>query len=60
MQALATEDIVLVVGIGEVVDLLEVVDATLDELGAVLRDDGIVLGTLDDEQAAFEVLGLIQ
>ena len=60
MQALATKDVVLVVGIGEVVDLLEVVDATLDELGAVLRHHSVVLGALDDQQTSLEVLGFVQ
>lgn len=32
VQALPSEDVVLVMGVDEVVDLLVVVDATLDEL----------------------------
>ena len=60
VQALAAQHVVLVVGVEEVVDLLKVVDATLDKLGTVLRDDSVVLGTLDDQQTSFEVLCFIE
>ena len=60
MVPLASADVVLVVWVDKVVDLLEVVDATLDKLQRVLPNDGIVLGAVDDEQMAFEVLGFVE
>ena len=58
VDAVVAEDIVLVVGIDEIVDELALLDAGLDELDAVLPDDGVVFGAMDDEETTLEVAGL--
>ena len=58
VQAVVAADVVFVVGVDEIIDLFAGFDAGIDELDAVLPDNGVVFGAMDDEEAAFEVFGL--
>ena len=49
VDAVVATDIVLVVGIDEVVHLFAGLDTGIDELNAVLPDNGVVLGTMNDQ-----------
>ena len=49
MYAVVATHIVLVVGVDEIVHLFAGLDAGVDELDAILPDNGVVLGTMNDQ-----------
>ena len=59
MRPVGACDVVAVAGIDEVVELLAVVDAVLDEDEAVLPHHHIVGGAVDHQELAFQLVGLV-
>ena len=59
MRPVHAVDVVVVAGIDEIVELLAVVDAVLDEDEAVLPHHHGVGGAVDHQEFAFELVGLV-